>query len=547
MNWLSESSRRSAGRPPTIDEVALRKRYGEAAVELITLLYQLRDEGGFSIKQAAQAWARRHPEDPLAGKVLGRDGEVDQRRLSELMKMPQPLPRGLVQAFVDLWFAGRERGEAQQRAALQTVDRLNVLDATVRAASATSLTRTALSTCGADAMIPGSTERVKKLRAELEEVQQERDRFRHLALALALAILRLDEQLDLLLGPTTRSPEIDPRTTAGLATALQAQLTRADQQRDQALQQIERAIVLATRLQEHLTQLHNGPELQRAESVGPGGLGPLPEHDPVLTDNEQALDRIEEMLPSPRLDHATSLVSTDDTEIVRPPAAVPDNPVARENGEDYATPWRTVRLSLQVRNLTILGVCVALIAIAFGIRLLLSEGGGNGGPSTQPQASTPSQSTSTPVTTTPSSAPSQPLLVLPIHPDYPFSFYFESSLPNVSKDPNGHTTLTWDIEGEERTIYLHTGRGQPRSNFGSSMTIKGSLLSTGDCAPTVRFIEGDLAITERLSVTLPDGGARPAAVRHLATGEWLLYVKILPSKTKCSGKLTWTITGVHVP
>ncbi|XVS64688.1 hypothetical protein ACQPYE_01075 [Actinosynnema sp. CA-299493] len=526
--------------------MALRERYGEAAVELITLLYRLRDEGGFTIKQAALAWARRHPEDPSAGRVLDRDGGVDQRRLSELMKMPQPLPRGLVQAFVDLWFAGRERGEAEQRVALQTVDRLNILDATVRAAAATPSTRARLTAHGEAAPANRDGGLVRKLQASLGEVRDERDRFRHLALALAVIILQLDDQLEFLLGTAPSSSGGDRQETARHAALLQTQQARADRQRDQALRQIERAIVLTSRIQDRIAQLRGTTVAQAPSSAVE--LSPLPVRDSVLTDNDKALDRVQDMLPSPRLDQTDSVVTAADEEIVRDTGDTPDNLVtssdAAVSADNVERRWQ--RRAMIASTLIGLGSAVAILGVLV-YQGLSGQNGGNGGFTTQiTLPSTSSQSTTS--SSASSAAPATPVLVVPVHPDYPFNFYNDSLAPRVSRPDPSSYSLTWDIDGSEKTVMLFTGRGEAYSNWGYAITIRGTLTNTGDCAPTVRFIEGDQAITERISVTLPaNSGSTPVDVEQFGTGEWGLYVKILPVRPDCTGQLTWTITDIVIP
>ncbi|MEU0883365.1 hypothetical protein ABZ345_32565 [Lentzea sp. NPDC005914] len=323
---MSEPGGKSAGRPPKIDEPALRERYGEAGVALITLLYRLRTEGGFTIKEAASAWARRHPDDPAVGKLLGPAGKVDQRRLSELMKMPQPLPRGLVQAFVDLWMKSREDGEAERRAAAPTLDELNRLDAAVRMRATAPPAAATFAVRGRASPADHDQADARTLRAELDEVQLERDRYRKLAVALAVIVVRLDEQLDeqlRLLPAATSSSGVDGQQNAPHAAELRAQLARADRQRDQAMRQIERAVALGSRIEDRLARLCDSADPQRVS--GADDVSFTLGRDPILVDNDDALDRVQAMLPSPRLDHAERVLAATEDAVAGSDGGTPDN------------------------------------------------------------------------------------------------------------------------------------------------------------------------------------------------------------------------------
>jgi plasmid stabilization system protein ParE len=104
------------GRPPKVDEAALRARYGQAGVDLVRLLHRLAREGGFTLTDAARHWADQDAEAAQSSRILrsadpGGDG-IDRRRLSETMKMDKgPMPAGLVGAFLELWARRHDDGD----------------------------------------------------------------------------------------------------------------------------------------------------------------------------------------------------------------------------------------------------------------------------------------------------------------------------------------------------------------------------------------------------------------------------------------------------
>ncbi|QQQ79810.1 hypothetical protein IOD16_16285 [Saccharothrix sp. 6-C] len=123
----SRPGRSRGGAPPSLDERALRSRYGQSAVDLVLLLDRLARAGGFSRNDAAQHWAAQDPEGARHHGILRVSDTgaptIERRRLSETMKMDKgPVPTGLVEAFHELW--ARQRPTAEVRAVADQLTRL---------------------------------------------------------------------------------------------------------------------------------------------------------------------------------------------------------------------------------------------------------------------------------------------------------------------------------------------------------------------------------------------------------------------------------------
>ncbi|GAA3465421.1 hypothetical protein ACFFSW_25545 [Saccharothrix longispora] len=204
------TGRSRSGAPPSIDEQALRGRYGQPAVDLVALLDRLAGEGAFTRSDAARQWAARDSDGARHHRVLkiSKTGAVsiERRRLSEMMKMDKaPLPFGLAQAFLDLW--ARHRPVADVRTLSEELTRLHAEVVRASRPIAKVSTRTHESSATAkDAEVSRLKDRLLAAQQDLIEAQDDAVRFKDLSGVLHIALLglqdacrRLSEERDRLL------------------------------------------------------------------------------------------------------------------------------------------------------------------------------------------------------------------------------------------------------------------------------------------------------------------------------------------------------------
>ncbi|HYQ68084.1 NACHT domain-containing protein [Actinophytocola sp.] len=291
----------AGGAPPRIDTADLKSRFGQSGVDLITLLYRLRDEGQFTNKQAAARWALDDPKTcQQYGVSIADEREIEPRRLSELMKMKkEPVPGGLVYAFFKLWAEKHENNVVQVNA---QADVLNQIYRAVVQASSKSLPDRR----------PNKLVEIIQLKDELVLVQRElieatrsESHFRTLAVVLGTALLQLKLQYERLTlerdDVLARAEAAEAALTGSKAQAANDQLARAQRQLADTEDKLQQANTLVQQLQERQAQLlteldkrgtTHATAVSEATSDAPAVIGGWTSES--LHEHERILDRIDQ-------------------------------------------------------------------------------------------------------------------------------------------------------------------------------------------------------------------------------------------------------------
>lgn len=349
-------ARGRGGAPPKINKEDLLARYGPAAVNLVTLLYRLAKEGEFSAVDAAQAWANAQPEEARQQKILSLFGEIDRRRLSETMKMDKgPIPRGLVQAFYDLWAPRRS-----QHHILAIADELKQLCVIVQAAAEHNAIEGKPSGAKSKALTRANEvahlkDKLLRVQEDLILTQKNEVRFRDLSDFLMITLMRLQgthqnllRERDNLLARAEAAEAV--AAVVRDAETAHDQLARAERQLEQVRGKATEAEWLVRQLQDrHLVLVTRLLELEDVEDVAPPPAGLVRAAsngfpgEQSVAQHEEVLDRVDDLLAEGdhdlvltrhRLEQDVPFVVDLDTgsdDVVVPAGTTTDNSVTSQN------------------------------------------------------------------------------------------------------------------------------------------------------------------------------------------------------------------------
>ncbi|WNV86668.1 hypothetical protein [Umezawaea sp. Da 62-37] len=337
-------------------------------MELVELLYRLREEGGFTLKDVVKRWAETDPEGAATARVVPKPDVVAPQRITELMQMRRGLlPTSLIKVFLELWIQNTTPGSVARKTTIDTLERLRH-----RAGKYEEQHR-------ADTGTPHPSrndqrrlsEEIGQLKDKLITAQadllrtcRDKEQLEKLTVFLVYAVQRLSAQYGVLLDErnalAAAQRESDTGSTAVLAERTRQvgdRLVRAEHQLARTREEVTQLAVLAEDLKRLLLALTARLDDAQSISTAPlakqvdteGAQDPDPVGLQMIAETDSALDRVEDMLQTSSDNRAvvrrhltdTSAeegVTSDDGGAYPPPSAEPPVTVVSDSGPPEALP-----------------------------------------------------------------------------------------------------------------------------------------------------------------------------------------------------------------